>query len=223
MNKLSLIKKVITAGFCSSIALIGASQVSVQGVVTAFETCPLNHVSIRSIKADKQAFTDSIGRFIIECQDNDILQFNASGFVERKLRVRDFKQVYINLPYGYREDSFDKAISGHHIKEVSLENALIRFPDRNARDYTRYQNIYELVDYEFNTLKVDGINIYNSKAISFSLSPQVLYVVNDMVVSDISFVRPGEVKKIEFIEDSEATAYGVRGANGVLRIALRND
>ena len=223
MNKLGMIKMVMAASLSSCFTLNGVSQATVQGVVTAFETCLLNQVSIRSLKADKQAFTDSIGRFSIECQDNDILQFNAAGFVERKLRVRDFRQVYINLPYGYREDSFDKAIGGHHIKEVSLENALIRFPDRNARDYSRYQNIYELVDYEFNTLKVDGINIYNTKAISFSLSPQVLYVVNDMVVSDISFVRPGEVKKIEFIEDSEATAYGVRGANGVLRIALRND
>lgn len=209
--------------FCLNDPLAGQDIVNVTGVVTAFENCPLNQVSVSSLKAGNQAYSDSIGRFTIECMNNDILKFTAAGFVERKIRVRDFSKVYINLAFGYKDDSFEKAVGNQHIRRNTLENALVRFPDRSTRDYSRYQNIYELVEYEFNTLKVDPPNIYNSKAISFYMSAQILYVVNDMVVTDISFVRPGEIKKIEFIEDSDATAYGVRGANGVLKITLRTN
>jgi len=57
---------------------------------------------------------------------------------------------------------------------------------------------------------------------SFSLSSQVLYVVNDMIVNDISYISPTEIQKIVYLEDNEAAEYGMRGANGVLKITLKS-
>ena len=70
-------------------------------------------------------------------------------------------------------------------------------------------------------MKVEGTNVYTTKGLSFSLSPQVLYELDGMIVSDISFVFPVEVEKIDYIDDAGASAYGMRGANGVIRILLR--
>ena len=54
-----------------------------------------------------------------------------------------------------------------------------------------------------------------------SLSPQVLYVVNERVVPDLSFVNTADVKTIEFIDGVGTTMWGMQGANGVLKITLK--
>ena len=64
------------------------------------------------------------------------------------------------------------------------------------------------------------INKLNLVILSFLMSAQVFYVIDNMVVTDISFVPPSEIKKIEFLEGPDASEYGVRGANGVIKIAL---
>jgi chitin disaccharide deacetylase len=88
-------------------------------------------------------------------------------------------------------------------------------------DYSMYTDIFQIIRTKFQTLGINGTTVYNKKLNSFTLSTQVLYVINDMIVADISFVGPGEVENIEFFEDSEASAYGMRGANGVLKITLK--
>ena len=90
-----------------------------------------------------------------------------------------------------------------------------------VKNYSRYQNIFELIRGEFITLKVDGSNVYNVKNSSFSLTMQVLYVVDDVVVSDISYISPVDVERIEFYDDYRASSYGSRGANGILEIRLK--
>ncbi len=100
------------------------------------------------------------------------------------------------------------------------KQAISKTPDRVNKDYSKYQNIYELIRCEIRNVKVEGTNVYTTLGLSFSLSAQVLYDVDGMVISDISFVVPREVKKIEYIDDAGAAAYGVRGANGVIKITL---
>jgi hypothetical protein len=77
-----------------------------------------------------------------------------------------------------------------------------------------------LVASEFYNLRVNGTSVVNTKRRSFG-SQQVLYVVNDRIVPDISFVLTNDIKKIEFIDDVGATLYGSMGANGVLKITLK--
>jgi len=78
-----------------------------------------------------------------------------------------------------------------------------------------------LIRNEFITLKVDGFNVYNVKTSSINLTQQILYVVDDVIVADISYVTPGDIESIEFFNDFRATTYGMRGANGVLKIKLK--
>jgi predicted glycoside hydrolase/deacetylase ChbG (UPF0249 family) len=192
----------------------------VSGVVTAFKTYPLNNASIRSLKSEKVVKTDSLGIFAIERADGDILLISASGFISQKVNVREASRIYIDLKYAFGETSFRDAVNNGHLTNNVLEEALRKYPGKGLKDYSRYQNIYELIHDEFRTVRVVGTNVYNTMAISFSMSAQVLYVVDNMVVSDISFVSPSEVKKIEFLEGPYASEYGVRGANGIIKITL---
>ena len=103
----------------------------------------------------------------------------------------------------------------------SKRQTINKTSNRAAKDYSKYQNIFELIRSEIPGVKVEGTNVYTTKGLSFSLSSQVLYDVDDMIVSDISYVAPVEVEKIDYIDDAGAAAYGMRGANGVIKIILR--
>lgn len=199
----------------------GQSMLNIKGVITAFDKIPLNNVTIRSLETGNTAKSDSFGRFSLDCASKDIMIFTAAGFLERKVRLKKFKQIYINLKYAFAENSFDEAVENNHIPELTLENALNGYYNKGHRDYRNYTSIYEIIQSEFSTLKVVGSEVHTTKTTSFYLSQQVLCVVDGMIVSDISYISPVEVVKIELIDDASAAEYGMRGANGVLRITLR--
>ena len=100
-----------------------------------------------------------------------------------------------------------------------LNEALRKYPQKGMRDYSDYHDIFSIIRGEFPTLRVQDNTVYNRQ--SYSLSNQVLYVVNGMVVNDISTITPGEIKKLEFLQDNAAAEYGISGANGVLRVTLK--
>lgn len=73
------------------------------------------------------------------------------------------------------------------------------------------------------TRNIKGSEVLTSKTTSFSVSQQGLYAVDGMIVSDISYISPADVIKIEFVDDALAAEYGMRGADGVLKITLRKE
>jgi hypothetical protein len=198
-----------------------AQKITVTGSVTAFNFYPINNAVVKSLKTGETVLTDSLGRFSVSCLGNDFLQVFASGFIEKKIRIRKPEKILIDLQYGYKETSFSDAVDHNHLSSYMLKQALKKYPDKPDKDYSRYRNIFELIQSEINGIRVSGSNIYSVKTTSFSLSQQVLYVVNDIIVNDISYISPFEVKKVEYLEGPDASTYGMRGANGVIRITLR--
>jgi TonB-linked SusC/RagA family outer membrane protein len=54
---------------------------------------------------------------------------------------------------------------------------------------------------------------------SINTSSEPLYVVDGVQMSDIQFVNPNDIERIEILKDASATAiYGARGANGVILV-----
>ncbi|WP_420458596.1 SusC/RagA family TonB-linked outer membrane protein [Neolewinella sp.] len=83
--------------------------------------------------------------------------------------------------------------------------------------------------------KVAGVNVFLNSG-SPTGSPRVLirglgtinsssaplYVVDGVVMEDIQFLNPNDIKSIEVLKDASATAiYGSRGANGVILVTSR--
>jgi hypothetical protein len=194
---------------------------SVTGIVTSFKTFPLNNATVKSIRSGQSTSTDSLGRFTIGKTDNDVLQITARGFLNQRVKVKNVQKLYINLKYAFGENSFKDAVGNGHMTETMLNEALSKYPQKGMRDYSTYYDLFRLIRDEYPTLRVEGNNVFNSQAISFTASNQVLYVVNGMVVNDISSILPNEIQKMEFLQNSAAAEYGVRGANGVLRFTLK--
>ena len=193
----------------------------VSGIVTTFKQIPLNKVKVIAVKSGKVAYTDSKGWFVLESFEKDILNVSASGFEDRKIRVGKQNIYTIDLLYKDNVDNFNNAISNGHITENALRQAINTEKLKNVKDYSTYNSIYELISSEIYEVSVKGNTVYNKKIRSLNSNPQVLYVVDGKVVSDISFVMPAYISKIEFIDDVGATMWGVQGANGVLKITLK--
>jgi hypothetical protein len=193
----------------------------VSGIVTTFKLIPLNKVKVIAVKSGKVAYTDSKGWFVLQSFEKDILKVSASGFEDRKIRVGKQNIYTIDLTYKNNVNNFNAAITNGHITENTLKQAINSKQLKNVKDYSTYNSIYELISSEIYEVSVKGNTVYNKKIRSLSSSPQVLYVVDEKIVSDISFVVPADVKTIEFIDDVGTSMWGMQGANGVLKITLK--
>jgi predicted glycoside hydrolase/deacetylase ChbG (UPF0249 family) len=117
--------------------------------------------------------------------------------------------------------SYKDAADHKQFTSISSEKKNKNYSIKPVKEYTRYQDIYDLIRNEIYSVRVTGKNVYSNKTNSFSLSQQVLYDVDDVITSDISYITPVEVKSIEYLDGPSAAAYGVRGANGIIKITLR--
>jgi TonB-dependent SusC/RagA subfamily outer membrane receptor len=92
--------------------------------------------------------------------------------------------------------------------------------NNNDFDYTRYDNIYEIIQSSFSGVQVINGEIIIRGTSSFNSSSAALIVV-DGVISEpsiLSTIRPIDVKNISVIKDGSTAVYGSRGANGVVII-----
>jgi hypothetical protein len=194
---------------------------SVSGVVTSFKTIPLRLVTVTSLKAGESVITDSAGTFSVKCFSKDVLKVSASGFIEKKQKVNAGSVYMIDLVYKDDVKNFNDAVSNGHISDEVLRKAIFAQEIKNTKDYSKYKTIYELIASEIYNVRVKGNTIVSTKRVSFNSTPVVLLVVDDKIVSDISYIEPAYVKSIEFIDDVGTTLYGSMGANGVLKITLK--
>jgi len=206
--------------------LFGTSSIaqdlrSVSGVVTSFKTIPLKLVTVTSLKSGESTKTDSSGTFSIKCFTKDVLKVSASGFIEKKQNVKAGSAYKIDLVYRDNVKNFNDAVSHGYISDEVLRKAIFSEEAKNVKDYSKYKTIYELISSEIYNVRVKGNTIVSTKRVSLNSTPVVLLVVDEKIVSDISYIEPGYVKSIEFIDDVGTTLYGSRGANGVLKITLK--
>lgn len=194
---------------------------SVSGTVTSFKKIKLNNARISAEKSGEATITDSLGNFSIKCLSKDVLKVTASGFNDRKIKVGKESAYKIDLLYSDNVNNFEDAVGNGHISAEVLRNAIFENESKNTKDYSNYKSIYELIASEIYEVSVNGTVILNKKIKSFDSTPEVLLVVDEKIVRDISFVNPNYVKSIEFVEDVGATMYGSMAANGVLKITLK--
>jgi hypothetical protein len=193
----------------------------VSGVVTAFQNIPLRNVTITSKKTGETILTDSLGRFTLNYIAKDNITVSAAGFVKKKIKIKNPDPLQVRLQYSNKVTSFEDAVMNDHISRQILEEAVKSIPGRGTKDYSIYTSIYELIDNEIHNVRVVDNAVYTTKITSFKMSQQVLYVVDEVEVSDISGISPLEVRSIKYIDGVDATMYGMRGANGIIEITLK--
>lgn len=112
----------------------------------------------------------------------------------------------------------------HVSKDVSTNS--ISTIKREKNKNRTYETIYDMLIGEVAGVRVEmtgpnSANVYIRGVSTFNGSTQPLFIVDGMEVSDISYLNPNDVDRIDVLKDSSASMYGVRGANGVIIITTK--
>lgn len=195
----------------------------IHGVVTTFDSIPLIGAEILVKSTNQSVETDSLGQFSVGVNANDQLKVKAKGFFNQKVKLEDkTKLVAVNLKLKPGEKNKEIAIGYGYVTDRNKLNALSSL-DNDDLDFSRYNNIYELIKGRFagvqvvnNQIIIRGINSINSGI-------EALIVVDGMPVdgSMLGSIPPSQVKSINVIKDGGAAIYGSRGANGVVIIETK--
>lgn len=115
---------------------------------------------------------------------------------------------------GYGETS-QEALS-YAISSVDMEEA----------DKSGYITIYDYLEGRVPGVKVvkngaTTASVYIRGINSVNSSTEPLFVVDGVMVNDISYINPRDVKSVTVLKDASASIYGVRGGNGVILIKLK--
>lgn len=207
--------------FGISISSYAQKSTDISGIVTTSYSFPLNHVLVKSLNTGATQQSDSLGHFFIKSPGKDILVFSASGFNTKTVKVKKARNISVDLTYSDTGTSFEDAINNHHISEENLQTAIKTGKSKGTKDYSKYKTIFDAINSEIFPVKVVGNTVTSKRIQSFSLSSSIMFVVDDMVVTDISTILPSEIKSMEFIDGVRASYYGSSGANGVLKITLK--
>jgi len=84
-----------------------------------------------------------------------------------------------------------------------------------------YQDIYDMIRGRVAGVEVSGKSIRIRGTNSLNVSTEPLFVVDGVIVREIDDIAPETVKSIEVLKGPDASAYGVRGSNGVIVITRK--
>lgn len=84
-----------------------------------------------------------------------------------------------------------------------------------------YQDIYDMIRGRVAGVEVSGRSIRIRGTNSLNVSTEPLFVVDGVIVREIDDIAPETVRSIEVLKGPDASAYGVRGSNGVIVITRK--
>ena len=134
------------------------------------------------------------------------------------------KMNFVYLNYEADPEEVEKASIGYgNVARKDLTYS-IQDLEIDDRDQAKgFNTVYDLIRARVSGVRVtDDNRIYirgNTRLGTYS-SP--LFVVDGVIVDNIDFVIPNEVKDIDVLKDAAASIYGSRGANGVILITLKD-
>ncbi|MEN8117365.1 MAG: TonB-dependent receptor plug domain-containing protein [Bacteroidota bacterium] len=221
MKKLAILFSLLI--FYSVTELIAQEKV-LQGKVTTFDSIPLIKASIQ-IKSSKQiVYTDTMGLFTVLCQPKDKMKVSAKGFSRKKVKIEEkVKYIFVNLKLKSGRENREIAVGYGHVKNKNLLYSISSLNERNL-DFSRYSNIYEIIRGRFPGVEIRDGEIIIRGTSTFLGSDAALLVVDGVIVTQhvFSSLSPADIANINILKDSSASAYGSRGANGVVIVETRS-
>jgi TonB-dependent SusC/RagA subfamily outer membrane receptor len=210
----------VLTGVLLTTSVISQTRV-VHGRLTTFNTYPVQNIEVTSKKGKATTVSDSLGQFSIVCLVDDVIKIKPRAFqsVTRKVGP-DTDSLNVNLVFLDTPKNRDIAIGYGYVKESDLIYAVDNLQQEN-NEYCHYSDVYEVLRGRF-----PGVTVENGQVIirghnSINSSNEALYVVDGITVSTIDWVVPCEIKSINILKDSSASAYGSRGSNGVVIIETK--
>ena len=207
---------------CTCIASAQQGNKVVYGQTLTLNDLPVSGITITAKKAKSSTVSDSLGNFVIVCNEKDHLAFKAKVFRNKTVKI-DAKtpdSIRVSLNFINTDKNVDVAIGYGYIKEKYRTQA-VQYAKRSI-DYSSYSSVLDLLRNHFPTLQVsnDGCVIIRGPS-SVNTNNCALFIVDGLKTDNIDYITPSQIKEISVLKDaSSAAIYGCESANGVIIINL---
>ena len=224
------IRKILAACFLSMTCLLALAQQSVKGTVKDSNGEPLIGVSV-FVDGKPVTTTDVDGQFTIQSvKPTGKIEFSYVGYESQTVTAGQNTQFDITL----RDDSQvlnEVVVVGYGTMKKSDLTGAVGSIGTEKLNEKGAPSILEGLQGSVpgvNITKTAGragsgmnIEIRGKNSISGSQSP--LYVVDGVICSDIEFLNPQDIERIDILKDASSTAiYGSRATAGVVMVTTKS-
>jgi TonB-linked SusC/RagA family outer membrane protein len=204
------------------------SQQSIKGKITDAQNNPVAGASVQVKNTLRGTFSGVDGGFEINAAPNDTLVFSMLGMATQKIAVagkttidvklleesKELNEVVV-IGYGTVKKN-DLTGSVATIKSVDLTKITSLSPEQSLQGKVTGVQVTSTsgAPGALPELRIRGVGTFNNS------SP--IYVVDGVILDDISFLNSADIASMDILKDASATAiYGSRGANGVILITTK--
>jgi TonB-linked SusC/RagA family outer membrane protein len=205
------------------------NQVEVEGVVTdATSGDPLPGVNIVVKGTTKGTITGPDGSYSIEVEPDQTLVFSFVGYEHKEVPVDGRQTINVSLKQSARE--LEQVVKiGYGVQKKRDLTGSVSQVEGESLEQLATPSLDQAIQGQVSGVQVTANSgapgsgaIVRIRGIGTLNNADPLYVVDGMMVDDISFLSNDDVESIEVLKDASATAiYGSRGANGVILISTK--
>lgn len=208
----------------TSLSIHAQNDNAVCGKVTAFNKYPIKGAKVVAKKSKAATSTDENGKYCVIVKPNDKISFKADGFDPALKKVTKGKELNTNLVFKEGKKNVDLAVGYGYMSREDLLYAVNNLSDEN-NNFSDFTDIFNLIKGRFPgvTIRTEGSAprvVIRGGGITRDVA--ALYVVDGVVVNDISNISSFDVSSVDILKDGAAAIYGTRGSNGVVIIQTKN-
>lgn len=202
--------------------------VDITGTVKDGEGKPLSGISVVVKGTQKGTSTDNAGKFVIDANAGDVLEFSAIGYKKLIITVGANTVINVQMEVEVVAGSEVVVIGYGTQKKSDLTGSVASVtkftegPNSNALQLLNGRAAGVTIS-QTSSAPGASTKIQIRGAGSINSSNQALVVVDGLPGVDPSSISPDDIKSIEVLKDaSSAAIYGTRAANGVVLITTKN-
>jgi TonB-dependent SusC/RagA subfamily outer membrane receptor len=202
---------------------INGQEKNVLGRVTTFDSIPLISASIKVKSSKEISYSDTLGHFRVVCRPKDKLKVTARGFVNRSVKINEkTKYALINLKLRPGIQNRELAVGYGHVRDANKLYSVSSLNDSEL-DFSRYSDIYAIIRGRFPGVQIQNGDIIIRGSGTFTGNDAALLVVDGLIVEQnvFSSISTSEIASINILKDAATSAYGMRGANGVVIVETK--
>lgn len=215
------------------IFLLGSYMLTGQDLLTGTVTDaengdPIPGVSIKVVNTPNGATTDLDGNYSIRVGSDAQLQFSFIGYKTQRISVNGRSQINIQLEVDVETLSEVVVVGYGQLKKSDLTGSVSSIEGEELNSVPTTNPVDALQG------KVAGVQISNTsgapgsspnvriRGVGTSGDPSPIYVVDGVILNDITFLNSSDIQSVEVLKDASALAiYGNRGANGVIIVTTK--
>lgn len=205
----------------------------ISGVVKDEKGIPLDGASVVVRSSGKGVSTDAKGRFTVEADTGDILEFSRVGYRTTSVIIGSDTFLEINMQVEVTAASEVIVVGYGTQKKTNVTGAVNTVNMKDVAGNRATTNIAQLLQGAVPDLQITyssgepgastGLNIRGTTSIGSGSNGSPLILLDNVPVASLSLINPNDIETVTVLKDAGSAAiYGARSAWGVILLTSKN-